>query len=336
MRKITKKKKQKIEYLQIKNFMKNVKFFFYQCRKRAIENLIIEGIRQKINKYNKLLFIKILLFSKIECLKQNRVMIATRKKYQKKYMLNLLKKNVLLHNSELLCNIKFFFNFCFKIKIKIIKVQKYIFKQNFNKNMKKFGIHLIKLGIKQKKELLKKKDEYKNKLQIIRKKNFFKEIKNKITKKKYDKLIYLKHVKILYFAIGIINLKNKCDVELKIKSNIYKKEKTKFWFNTFKNRAIQNNKINNKKNIINKYLLNINFQKFLKNIKSNNSDYQKLFLLHNIQRKFYLKKYIEAIVLCHKINNIYKKVDEYHITKRKRSFFNIIIFMSLIIIINIK
>ena len=95
MRKITKKKKQKIEYLQIKNFMKNVKFFFYQCRKRAIENLIIEGIRQKINKYNKLLFIKILLFSKIECLKQNRVMIATRKKYQKKYMLNLLKKNVL-------------------------------------------------------------------------------------------------------------------------------------------------------------------------------------------------------------------------------------------------
>ena len=116
--------------MQIKNFMKNVKFFFYQCRKRAIENLIIEGIRQKINKYNKLLFIKILLFSKIECLKQNRVMIATRKKYQKKYMLNLLKKNVLLHNSELLCNIKFFFNFCFKIKIKIIKVQKYIDKQN--------------------------------------------------------------------------------------------------------------------------------------------------------------------------------------------------------------
>ena len=60
--------------------MKNVKYFFYQSRKKTIEGLIIEGIKQKINKYNKFLVMKILLYSKIECLKQYRVTITTREK----------------------------------------------------------------------------------------------------------------------------------------------------------------------------------------------------------------------------------------------------------------
>jgi uncharacterized protein (DUF2132 family) len=119
MNRITKKKKQKIENLQIKNFMKNVKFFYYQCRRKTIESLIIEGIRQKINKYNKLLVMKILLYSKIECLKQYRVMISTKKKYRKKLAFNLLKKNVSLKNYELISNIKFYYHICFKFIIPI-------------------------------------------------------------------------------------------------------------------------------------------------------------------------------------------------------------------------
>ena len=59
---LTESRLQKIEQLQINNFMKNVKFFFYQSRKKTIEGLIIEGIKQKINKYNKFLVIKILLY----------------------------------------------------------------------------------------------------------------------------------------------------------------------------------------------------------------------------------------------------------------------------------
>ena len=295
LKKTTKKIKQMIEKLQIKNFMKNVKFFFYQSRKKTIESLIIEGIRQKIDKYNKLLFMKILLYSKIECLKQYRVMISTRKKYQKKLAFNLLKKNVLLHNSEVLCNIKFYFNFCFKIKIKMIKKRKSMNEDMIKQGMQKYFFSLVQIRIKQKKQLLLKKEELKNNLIKLRKRNFIKSIKNKTLKKKYDNLIYLKHDKIFSFAIGIINLKIKCNVELKLKSKFLKKKNIKQYFNIFKKRAIISNK-NNKK------FCSINI----------------------IKRKLYYKKYLEAINICYKMKNIDKRVDEYYITKRKKNFFNIL------------
>ena len=127
---------------------------------------------------------KILLYSKIECLKQYRVMISVRQKYQKKLIFNLLKKNVLFKNTELLCNIKFFFNYCFKIKIKIIKHQQNLNKHFFIQGMKKYVIHLIQMKIEQKKYLLKKKEECRINLENIRKANFIKKMKNIITKKK--------------------------------------------------------------------------------------------------------------------------------------------------------
>ena len=324
IKKITKKRKQKIEYLQIKNFMKNVKFFYYQCRKKTIESLIIEGIRQKINKYNKLLVMKILLYSKIQCLKQYRVEISTRKNYQKKLIFNLLKKNVFLKNNELLCNIKFYFHYCFQIKIKIKKHQKNLDIIFFKQGMKKFVIHLIQIKIKQKKCLQYKKEEYINNLQKIRQLNFFKEIKNKIKIKKYDNLIYLKHAKIFSYAIGIMNLKKKCNVEIKIKSKKYTKKKMKLFLNLFKNRTIANYKFNYNKNRLNKNLLKFNYNIFIKEINIKLLNNKKLFLVYSIQRKILFKKYLEAINISHKMNNIYKRVDEYYITKRKKCFLNIL------------
>ena len=324
IKRITKKRKQKIENLQIKNFMKNVNFFFYQCRKKTIESLIIEGIRQKIKKYNKFLFMKILLYSKIECLKQYRVLISTRKKYQKKLAFNLLKRNVLLKNTELLCNIKFFFNFCFKLKIKMIKQRKIANNLIFKQAIQKFVIHLIQMDIERKKNLLKKKEECKINLENIRKKNFLKNIKNKLGKKKYDNLIYSKHAKIFFYAIGIINLKNKCNVEIKLKSKLYIKKKTTYFFNIFKSRAISNYKINSKKQKLNKFLLKHNFNIFIKEVKLNLLQNKKMLLVSNIQKKLIKKKYLEAINICYKMDNIYKRVDEYYATKRKKNYYYIL------------
>ena len=324
LKNISNKRKQKIEYLQIKNFMKNVKFFYYQCRKKTIESLIIEGIRQKINKYNKLLVMKILLYSKIECLKLYRIKISTRKKYQKKLAFNLLKKNVFLKNYEFFCNIKFYFHYCFQIKRKIKKEQKKFDEIFFKQGMQKYVIHLIQIKIKQKKFLMKQKDKYINNLKNIRQSNFFKVVKNKIKEKKYNNTIYLKHAKIFSYAIGIMNLKNNCNVEVKLKSKIYLKNKIKFFFNLFKNRAITNYKFNTSKKILNKNLLKIYYNTFNKGIKQKLSNNKKLFLAYGIQKKILIKKYLEAINIAYKMDNIYNRIDEYYITKRKKCFLNIL------------
>ena len=261
---LAKKRKQKIEAMQITNFMKNVKFFFYQSRKKTIESLIIEGIKQRINKYNKFLVMKILLYSKIECLKQYRVMITARKKYQKKFLFNILKKNVFLKNYEKYCNMKYYFKLCFEMKIKQKKKEKEENKLYLIKCKEKYFIRLIKIRIKMKEKLLKLEEECKNKIINIRKKYFIKEIKNEITKKKYNKIIYLKHDKIFSYAIGIINLKNKSINGIRSKSKTLRIKNTKKYFNIFKQRAIANNKIRTNTNLINKYILTMNYNKFIK------------------------------------------------------------------------
>ena len=190
--------------------------------------------------------------------------------------------------------------------------------------MQKYVFHLIQMKIEQKKLLLKKKEECQINLENIRKANFIKKMKNIINKKKYDNLIYLKLAKIFFYAIGIINLKNKCNVDIKLKQKLFIKKRKKKFFNTFKNRAIYNYKINNKKEKIHKYLLKEKYNMFTKEIKNNLTNDKKLFYLYNIQKKIYLKKYLEAIIICYKMNNIYKRVDEYYITKRKKNFFNIL------------
>ena len=324
MYRIAKKKKQKIENLQIKNFMKNVKFFYYQCRRKTIESLIIEGIRQKINKYNKLLVMKILLYSKIECLKQYRVMISTKKKYRKKMAFNLLKKNVLLKNYELISNIKFYFHMCFKIRIKMIKQNKKNNELIFKKGIQKYFIHLVQIKINLKKQLLQKRAECENKLNFLRKKNFYQKVKDKIAKKKYDNLVYLKHDKIFSFAVGIMNLKHKCNVALKLKKNAWKKKKMKNFFKIFKNRAIENNIINKKKEKIQRYIMNYNYNLFIQGIKYKITNDKKVLGVNIIRKKFYFKKYLEAISVSYKKSSIDNRVDEYYKYKRKKNFLNIL------------
>jgi len=324
MNRIAKKKKQKIENLQIKNFMKNVKFFYYQCRRKTIESLIIEGIRQKINKYNKLLVMKILLYSKIECLKQYRVMISTKKKYRKKMAFNLLKKNVLLKNYELISNIKFYFHMCFKIKIKMIKQNKKNNELIFKKGIQKYFIHLVQIKINLKKQLLQKRAVCENKLKILRKKNFYQKVKDKIAKKKYVNLVYLKHDKIFSFAVGIMNLKHKCNVALKLKKNAWKKKKMKNFFKIFKNRAIENNIINKKKEKIQRYIMNYNYNLFIQGIKYKITNDKKVLGVNIIRKKFYFKKYLEAISVSYKKSSIDNRVDEYYRFKRKKNFLNIL------------
>ena len=319
-----KKRKQKVEQLQIKNFMKNVKYFFYQSRKKTIESLIIEGIKQKIKKYNKFLVIKILLYSKIECLKQNRVLMTTRKKYQKKFLFNIMKKNVLLKNYEKFCNMKFYFRLCFKIKIKQKKKEKEENKLYMIKGKEKFFIHIVKLRIKSKKRLLKLKEECKNKIIDIRKKNLIKGIKNEITKKKYNKLIYLKLDKIFSFAIGIINLKNKSINGIRSKSKSLKIKQTKKYFNIFKQRVIYNYKIKTNILLINKYILTSNYNKFIEINKFNISIKKKRIILLSIHKKFFLKKYLEVLNESYKMKLIDNKVDDYFKTKRKKNFLNIL------------
>ena len=321
---LTENRLQKIEQLQINNFMKNVKFFFYQSRKKTIEGLIIEGIKQKINKYNKFLVIKILLYSKIECLKQYRVMITTRKKYQKKFMFNILKKNVLFKNYEKICNIKFYFRLCFKIKIKQKKIEKNNDKLLYVHGIQKYFFRRVQLNLKMKEKLLKKKEKYKNKLVDIRKKYFIKEIKNEINKKKYEKLIYIKHDKIFSYAIGIINLKNKCIGGIKSKSRALRLKKTKEYFNIFKQRAISNNKIRKGKLLINKYIIQSNFNKLFEKGRLNTSIKNKKKSLSIIYKKFYLKKYLESLNVSYKMKLIDNKVDDYYKTKRKKNFFNVL------------
>ena len=321
---ITQKRKQKIEQLQINNFMKNVKFFFYQSRRKTIEGLIIEGIKQKINKYNKFLVMKILFFSKIECLKQYRVMTTTRKKYQKKFLFNILKKNVLLKNYEKLCLKKYYFRLCFKLKIEQKKKERNNNKLYIIKGIQTYFIHLVKLRLSMKENLLKKKEKYKGKLIDIRKRYFIKDIKNAINKKKYDKLIYLKHDKIFSFAIGIINLKNKCKNGLKSRIKAYKLKKTKEYFNIFKKRIISNIKIRKSIATINKYILKKNYNKFIGINKSIISIKKKKKFLSIIHKKLYLKKYLESLNACYKMKLIDNKVDDYYITKRKKIFFNIL------------
>lgn len=324
MNRIAKKKKQKIENLQIKNFMKNVKFFYYQCRRKTIESLIIEGIRQKINKYNKLLVMKILLYSKIECLKQYRVMISTKKKYRKKMAFNLLKKNVLLKNYELISNIKFYYHMCFKIRIKMIKQNKKNNELIFKKGIQKYFIHLVQVKINLKKQLLQKRAVCDNKLKILRKKNFYQKVKDKIAKKKYDNLVYLKHDKIFSFAVGIMNLKHKCNVALKLKKNAWKKKKMKNFFKIFKNRAIENNIINKKKEKIQRYIMNYNYNLFIQGIKYKITNDKKVLGVNIIRKKFYFKKYLEAISVSYKKSSIDNRVDEYYKYKRKKNFLNIL------------
>ena len=219
---------------------------------------------------------------------------------------------------------KFYFRLCFKLKIYQIKIQKNKNELDFIKNMQKFFIRILKTKMIIKEKILKNKIELKNQLINIRKKYFIKEIREKIKKNKLNKIIYLKHDKIFSFAIGIINLKIKCNVELKIKINSFKKNKTRKYFNILKKRAIYRHKINQNKSIIKKYLLKKNFINFIQETKSIISYNKRKKLLNDIQKKFYFRKYLEGINKCYKMKLIDNKVDDYYKTKRKKCFLNIL------------
>ena len=190
--------------------------------------------------------------------------------------------------------------------------------------MRKYFIKLVKLNLKKKEQILIKKIEYKNRLIIIRKKYFIKEIKNAINKKKYNKLIYLNHYKIFSLAIGIINLKIKCIGELKSKSKKYKQKKAKEYFNLFKHRAISNSQIRKNTSIINKYILKLNYNKFIERNKLIISIKKKMKILSIIHRRFYMKKYLESLNVCYKMKFLDNKVDDYYKTKRKKNFLNVL------------
>ena len=251
-------------------------------------------------------------------------MITTRKKYQKKFMFNILKKNIFLKNYEKFCNIKFYFRLCFKIKIKQKKIEKNNDKLLFIQGIQKFFFRRVQLNLKMKETLLKKKEKYKNELVEIRKKYFIKEIKNAINKKKYEKLIYLNHDKIFSYAIGINNLKNKCIGGIKSKSRALRLKKTKEYFNIFKQRSIANYKIRKGKVLINKYIIQSNFSKLVEVGRLNISIKNKKKSLSIINKKFYSKKYLEGLNISYKMKLIDNKVDDFYKTKRKKNFLNIL------------
>jgi hypothetical protein len=194
----------------------------------------------------------------------------------------------------------------------------------FKNGIQKYFIHLVQLKIMLKKQLFQKGAECDNKLKILRKKNFYKKIKDKIAKKKYDNLVYLKHHKIFSFAIGIMNLKHKCNVALKLKQNEWKKKKMKNFFKVFKSRAIENNILNKKTEKIQRYIMNYNYCLFIHGIKYKISSDKKVLSVNIIRKKFYFKKYLEAINVSYKKSSIDNRVDEYYKFKRKKNFLNIL------------
>ena len=99
---------------------------------------------------------------------------------------------------------------------------------------------------------------------------------------------------------------------------------TKKFFNIFKQRTISDNKIKTNTHLINKYILTLNYNKFIERNKNIISIKKKSNLLSNIQKKFYLKKYIESLNICYKMKLIDNKVDDYYKTKRKKNFLNIL------------
>ena len=221
-------------------------------------------------------------------------------------------------------NIKFYFRLCFKIKIKEKKKEKYKDKLYLINGIQKYFIHLVQLNLKLKEKILKKKEKCKKKLVDIRKKSFIKELKNVIIKKKYEKMIYINHDKIFSYAIGIINLKNKCIGGIKSKSNKFRLKKTKEFFNIFKQRAISNNKIRRGKLILKKYIIQSNFNKIKGKSRINISMKKKEKEFSLIYKKFYLKKYLEGLNASYKMKLIDNKVDDYYKTKRKKNFLNML------------
>ena len=323
------KKKKKIEQLQIKNFMSNVKFFYYQCRKKTIESLIIEGLRQKINKYNKLLFLKILFVAKIESLKEAKVFNSVRKLHQKKFLLNKLKQNVIFNTKEAICNLKFYFRFCFKLKIKFYRKERLLNNYNSIKQFHKFYFKSFLIQMRYKKIIQNKQNNLKVNLEIINKKFFYEKTKKLIMQKKYNNIFFLRKKKILSMSIGLSLIKKNCKYELNLKKKIelmqnlklkqYLKEMKK---NISNIKLHKNKRIQIKINISNFLLKNI-FETFLRNTRLN-IKYKKLNTnLMNKAKIFYLKKYSDKMNIYQKMKGIERYADKYYITKRKKNLLNI-------------
>ena len=101
-------------------------------------------------------------------------------------------------------------------------------------------------------------------------------------------------------------------------------KQTKKYFNIFKQRVIYNYKIKTNILLINKYILTSNYNKFIDRNKFNTSIKRKKIILLTINKKFFLKKYLEVLNESYKMKLIDNKVDDYYKTKRKKNFLNIL------------
>ena len=273
-----------IKELNKKHLINQISLFFKYSRIKTIESLIIQGIKEKIKIYQKILLLKILFSSNVSKIKFNRAE-KIRKKYLKKTIFNLFKTNKNINNLEKILIIKFYYKF-FILKTKLLKNKNKFFEE-FNEKKLEFKIMIknIKNKINSKKKIILFKFNHKKNSF----KYFFHLFRNVYINKNYNKFNYK------FYASS---------------------------FNLFiKN--INNLIINNSLKFVSKKLLKKKlFDNFLNNINNKKEQNSLILNLNNISKKFYLNTYLTALDICLKSKNLNDSISELNKTKIKKKIFN--------------
>lgn len=310
--------KRKILKFKEKIIIKNISSFYRKCILKTIKCLIKQGIRQKVNNYRRLYFLKIIFkcsifkFRYIKCLK-------IREKYLKKNGLKFIKNNVEESNKEAKNIARFYFNLFL-----MNYVYKITYKQRKKDNKKNAAERLILNQIKNK---IKNKKNLKLKILSFKKKNNLKEIRGfyKLFKKKKNN--DTNEIKIKYDSKPI-KIFGKNFINRLLKEHRIKKSFNKYFnihfikiYQTFV-KNINYKIINNSLKIVSKQIKIRNiYYNFLDEINKKFAKRVKYKRIKSISKKLIGKKFFNIIILTNKMKNLSDSLFGLYKARQKKKCF---------------
>lgn len=310
------KLKSKISKFRNKMIHKEIEIFLKKAKLKTIKSLIVQGMREKIKNYQKILLFQILFYSSFSKMKLEHG-LENREKNLKKKGINLLRENVQINYKFIKLNLKFYFAYLKKLipfKNEYLRSQKNY--QNLLK--KKFYYHVFI-----KKIFLKKLQKYQaiDLINKFRQKSIEETAKLFLKKKKNAKnIVFTTKQRKIYEKIFIKKIKSIVSKKKKI-GNYQSMLKIKLW-----NRFIRN--INGSiitrslKAAKNQMKARNSYISFFEKFDNSTLEKENEKKIKQLAKKYYITKLLDCLVISSKTKSLMDKIEVFHHIKLKKKIFH--------------
>lgn len=308
--------KNKISKFRNRIVHKEIELFLKKAKLKTIKSLIVQGIKEKIKNYQKILLFQVLFYSSFSKMKLEKG-VENREKHLKRKGINFLRENVQINYKFIKLNLKFYFAYLKKL---INFKKNYLTRQKNYQNLleKKFYYYVFvkKTFLKQFQKLQtidlinkfrKRSIEETAKLFLKKKKNKKNHLFSSKKRKIYGKM-YIKKI------VSIVKQKHKI-------GNYYSIFKIKLW-----NRFIRN--INGSiitkslKTARNQMLARNAYISFFEKFDSSSLEKENEKKLRDLAKQYYTTKLFDCLLISSKTKSLMDKIEVFHRIKLKKKIFH--------------